>query len=340
MSHRAAAAAVALLLAIPGVWRADATPRPAATQLPPATTPSPQEPAASPPAQASPSALHLAAGSTASRELVAVGRDLVVAGHARADAVAVGGSVLVNGRVDGDLIVLDGDARLASTAVVAGDAYVLGGRLEVAPGAVLEGRGAAYPTVAGSLLTLLEGPAVGVDPLSPVIVGVKLGLLAAWIGATLLALAVAGRAVLATSRRAGREPLRDFLTGLTAVLAFALLGLFVASFAPATAGVPFLALLVLVAVALKIWGMVALFHRFGEWITRRLRGRRPQPVHAALIGALVLGGVKLIPWVGIWVWTALSLVAVGASLRTLLARREPGSELGPADLERLASMTR
>lgn len=337
MSHRAAAAAVTLLLAIPGVWRADAAPRPAATGLPQATTPSPQEPAAS---QASPSAVHLAAGSTASRELVAVGRDLVVAGHARADAVAVGGSVLVSGRVDGDLIVLDGDARLASTAVVAGDAYVLGGRLEVAPGAVLEGRGAAYPTVAGSLLTLLEGPAVGVDPLSPVIVGVKLGLLAAWIGASLLALAVAGRALLATSRRAGREPLRDFLTGLTAVLAFALLGLFVASFAPAAAGVPFLALLVLIAVALKIWGMVALFHRFGEWITRRLRRRRPQPVHAALIGALALGGVKLIPWVGIWVWTALSLVAVGASLRTLLARREPGSELGPADLERLASMTR
>ncbi|MGH9380837.1 MAG: polymer-forming cytoskeletal protein [Thermoanaerobaculia bacterium] len=284
------------------------------------------------------SALHLAAGSTASRELVAVGRDLVVAGDARADAVAVAGSILVSGRVAGDVIVLDGDARLAATAVVEGDAYVLGGRLDVAPGAVLRGRGAAYPTVAASLLTLLEGPAVGVDPLSPVVVGVKLGLLAAWLVATLIALAVTGGAVLATSQRIAREPLRDFLTGLTTVLTFAIIALFVASFAPPVISVPFLALLALLAVVLKTFGLVALFHRFGEWVARRLRGRRPQPVHAALIGVLLLGGVKLLPWVGIWIWTALSLVAVGATLRALLARREP--ELGPADLERLASIAR
>ena len=74
-------------------------------------------------------------GSVARQEVVALGRDLVVAGEAMSDVVSISGSTRVEGRVGGDVIVLGGDGRLSETARVAGDVFVLGGRLEAAPGA-------------------------------------------------------------------------------------------------------------------------------------------------------------------------------------------------------------
>ena len=47
------------------------------------------------------------------------------------------------------------------------------------------------------------------------------------------------------------------------------------------------------------------------------------PLTAATWGLLVLGALKLIPWIGIWSWTAATLIGVGAALSTKFGRREP-----------------
>lgn len=283
-------------------------------------------------------ALRLEAGSTASRELVAVGRDLIVDGEAQSDAVAVGGSVHVTGHVAGDIIILNGDAALGPTAHVDGDVFVLGGRVRSAAGAAIDGRAAAYPTASQAFLTLLEGPALGMKATAPIILAAKLALLAAWLLVSLLFLAIAGREVIATSETLGLEPVRDFFVGLTAVLTLALTGLFLASFSPSLVSLPLLVLIIVAALLLKLWGMVALFHRLGEIVLFRLRRRHAAPLNAALTGLLVLGSVKLVPWIGTWVWTVASLIAVGASLRTKFGRREAWFEA--TDLERLATLTR
>jgi hypothetical protein len=283
-------------------------------------------------------ALRLEAGSTASRELVAVGRDLIVDGDARSDAVAVGGSVHVTGHVAGDVIILNGDAALGPAARVDGDVFVLGGRVHSAAGAAIAGRAAAYPTASQAFLTLIEGPALGMKATAPIILAAKLALLAAWLLVSLLFLAIAGREVIATSQTLGVEPMRDFFVGLTAVLTLALTGLFLASFAPSLVSFPLLVLIVLAGLLLKLWGMVALFHRLGEVILFRLRRRHAAPLNAALTGLIVLGAIKLLPWVGTWVWTVASLIAVGASLRTKFGRREAWFDA--TDLERLATLTR
>lgn len=283
-------------------------------------------------------ALRLEAGSTASRELVAVGRDLIVDGDARSDAVAVGGSVHVTGHVAGDVIILNGDAALGPKAQIDGDVFVLGGRVRSASGAAIAGRTAAYPTASRAFLTLIEGPALGMKATAPIVLAAKTALLAAWLLVCLLCLATVGREVIATSERVGREPLRDFFVGLTAVLTLALTGLFLASFAPSLVSFPLLVLIILTGLVMKLWGMVALFHRLGEVVLFRVRKRHPSPINAALTGLLLLGAIKLLPWVGTWVWTVASLIAVGASLRTKFGRREAWFDT--ADLERLATLTR
>jgi hypothetical protein len=255
--------------------------------------------------------------------VVALERDLVVAGEALADVVSIDGTVSVSGAVTGDVIVLGGDARLLAGARVDGDVFVLGGDVSTAPGATIGGRTVAYPSVSRAWLTLLEGPSLGLPAGSPLVVGAKLALLCGWLLLLLLLFATAGREVLATSESVTADPFRNFLVGLTAVLSLVLTALFFTSLAAGVLGVPLLFLAIFIALLLKLWGMVAVFHALGDWASRRwLRGRL-LPLSAATVGLLLLGAAKLLPWVGVWTWTVATLIGVGAALSSKLGRSEP-----------------
>jgi len=285
-----------------------------------------------------PTALTIEEGSVARSQVVALGRDLMVAGEAAADVVSINGSSRITGKVAGDVIVLGGDARLSSTARVEGDVFVLGGRLEAEQGARIEGRSVSYPTISSAWLTLIEGPSLGLSATSPVVLGAKLALLAAWLTLTLLLLATSGRGVLSTSEQVRIEPLRNFFVGLTAVLALTMTGLFFSAFAAAVVGVPLLVLVVMLALMLKLWGMVAVFHAAGAWLGTHIFRRRFLALNCAVVGLLFLGSIKMIPWVGTWVWTVATFIAVGASLSTKFGRREPWFNLEP-DLSRHPAAT-
>lgn len=278
------------------------------------------------PAGPAPPALRLEAGSVAYSQLVALGRDLVVAGEARSDVAALEGSVEVSGHVHGDVIVLGGDVRVTATGRVDGDVSVLGGSLHAAPGAHLGGRSVSYPSLSSAWLTLLEGPTLGLPPFSPVVLGAKLALLAAWAVLLLLLFVTSGRGLLETAEGIRLEPGKSFLVGLTGVLSLFLTALLFATFTRGLAGVPLLVLVVLLALALKLWGMVAVFYALGSFLARRLLKRKLRPLNAATLGLLVLGTLKFLPYVGVWVWTAATLIGVGAALATKFGRREPWLE--------------
>jgi hypothetical protein len=282
---------------------------------------------AAPPPAESPEALRLEAGSFARHQLVAIGRDLIVAGEALGDVAAVDGSVEVSGRVDGDVIILGGDARLLSSARIGGDVHVLGGVIRTSPGARVQGRMVSYPTASSALVTLIEGPSLGLGFTSPVVLGTKLALLAAWAALLLVLFAASGRQVVETADEIRREPFRSFFVGLTGLLALVLTGLFFSAFTGGLVGVPLLVLVILLALLLKLWGMIAVFYALGEWLAWRVFRRRPRPLNAATLGLLVLGAVKFLPWLGVWAWTAASLIGIGASLSSKFGRREPWFEL-------------
>ncbi len=284
-------------------------------------------------AQESQTALTIEAGSVARSQVVALGRDLLVAGEAAADVVAIDGNARITGKVAGDVIVLGGNALLNAAARVEGDVFVLGGTLEAEQGARIEGRSVSYPTISSAWLTLLEGPSLGLPASSPVVLGAKLALLAAWLTLTLLLMATSGRGILSTSEQVAADPLRNFFLGLTAVLAMTMTGLFFSAFAAAVVGVPLLVLVLMLALMLKLWGMVAVFHAFGDWLGTTVFRRRFLTLNCALLGLLTLGAIKMIPYVGTWVWTVATLIAVGASLSTKFGRREPWFDLEP-DLSR------
>jgi hypothetical protein len=277
-------------------------------------------------AAAADTALEIGSGSVAHHQVVAVGRNLVVSGRVTSDVAALNGAVTITGEVTGDVIVLGGNARLADSAEVGGDVFVLGGTLEAAPGSTISGRSVAYPDASAAWLTLLEAPTLGLSATSPLILGAKLALLAAWLLLTLLLFAIAGRGILATAERLEAEPFRCFSVGLTGVLSLTLTALLFSLFAAALVGVPLLVMVVVFALLLKLWGLTAVFHAFGLFLSRRVLKRRFTPLNTAVLGLLVLGTLKLIPVVGLLTWHVASLIGVGGALVTKLGREEPWFE--------------
>jgi len=278
---------------------------------------------AAPAAAADDPTLVLERGGLARHEIVAVGRDVVVDGEALSDVAVISGSARIAGSVAGDVLVMGGSAHLAPSARVTGDVLVLGGSLDAAPGATIGGRAVSYPTVAAAWLTLAEGPALGASATSPLVIGAKLALLAAWAALLVLFFAASGRELLATAEAVRREPLRAFVVGLTGVLALVLTAVFFLALAAALVGLPLLVLVVILALVLKLWGMVAVFHALGDFLARRMLRRRVLPLTAACLGLAALGLLKFLPWVGTMVWTAATLLGVGATLITKFGRREP-----------------
>ena len=88
-------------------------------------------------------------------------------------------------------------------------------------------------------------------------------------------------------------------------------------------------ILVLAALILKLWGMVAIFCWIGGVVRRSRTLDQAALLHNALLGLVLLGVVKLLPLVGVWVWTAATLVGIGASLTTKFGRREAWFSASP-----------
>jgi hypothetical protein len=91
---------------------------------------------------------------------------------------------------------------------------------------------------------------------------------------------------------------------------------------PTTLALPLLVLVVLAAILAKLWGTVALFHALGRAVLALAGRRRAAMLHAAALGLVLLGAAKFVPWAGVVLWSAATLVGVGAALRTRFGRPE------------------
>jgi len=80
--------------------------------------------------------------STVNRDIVKVGRDIMVEENEKVDGdvVAVGGDVTVKGTVTGDVVAVGGDILVTTTGVIEGDASSIGGDIEKEKGAEIRGK--------------------------------------------------------------------------------------------------------------------------------------------------------------------------------------------------------
>jgi hypothetical protein len=214
--------------------------------------------------------------------------------------VVVGGSATIDGRVRDGVVVVGGDLHLTSTADIRGDVVLVGGQLIRDTGAQLVG-GVNYVSFGE-----WSRRSFGWFP------SVRFGEFGRWISlaGTLARISVLGvlmamllllaRAPVARVGRAAlAEPIKAFVIGLAAeiffipVLIAASIGL-----AITIIGIPFVAVLVPIAIVMAVFafvlGFTALACRLGEWIEDRLGWQPGNAFIATTIGFLVLLGPTLL----------------------------------------------
>ncbi len=214
-------------------------------------------------------------------------------------AVVVGGSLVVDGRVRDGIVVVGGDLRLTATSDVRGDIVLVGGQLLRDPGARHAGSVNYLSFGDWSRRTLAWLPTFQFGDfgrwLSLAGTLARVSLLAVLMAVVLV---VARPAVARSGRSAVAEPIRAGLIGLAAEIFF--VPFLVASsigLAMTIIGIPFVALLVPIAIAIAMFALVlgftSLACRLGEWVEDRLGWQPGNAFLATAIGFLLIMGPTL-----------------------------------------------
>lgn len=211
--------------------------------------------------------------------------------------VVVGGSATIAGRVRDGVVVVGGNLTLTSTADVRGDVVLVGGQLTRDAGAQLIGNVNYVSFGEWSRRNFGWWPTLRFGNLGEF--GRWLSLAGTLARVSLLAVLMALLLIVARAPvgRVGRaalaEPLRAFVIGLAAEIFF--LPLLVAAsvgLALTIIGIPFVAILVPIAIVLLVFafvlGFTALACRLGEWIEDRLGWQPGNAFVATAIGFIVL----------------------------------------------------
>lgn len=267
----------------------------------------------------------VAGGETAAHDITRFDEAVRVDGLLDGDVLLVGGRLLISGLVRGDVITLGTTITFGPEGRVEGDLVSIGGAV----------RGGRRDAVTGSFVARgSEGAGdvtlTSLGQLSTLSIAINLALLAGWLLVTILLALIGGREVRLTSLELRASPLHTFALGLVAFTSY-VLSLVVLSFLiPFGVGVPLIILVSAVAVCAKIYGMVTVFHAIGTRLfgaktrsdvsSRRLvRG----DLALAVAGLVLLGLIRMIPFVGSFLWMLASIFGVGAALATRFGRREP-----------------
>lgn len=263
----------------------------------------------------------------------AFGHDLRITADFAGEVQLLGGDLYIDARVGRNVTVFFGNLIIGPAGGVDGDVVVIGGRVTTARADQIAGEIFAPSTVGGAV-TNAEGSAAALDsirqPFSLTGLAVNLALLLLWLVAAVAIVLFAGREVRSSSLEVRAATFNSFTLGLVAFTSFVLTAIVLSYLIPYLVGIPLLALLGLVALVAKIYGLVAVFHAIGSMIvgtpSRESIGRKRwlrSDLFVVLLGLLILGALRMIPVVGTFVWMAASICGVGVSLATRLGRREP-----------------
>ncbi len=159
---------------------------------------------------------------------------------------------------------------------------------------------------------------------------VKVSLLFVWIVAAVVVTLATPREVRYSAIEVRGAALHSFALGLVAVTSFVLTAILFSYLIPYLIGIPLLVALALFALVAKIYGMIAVFHALGTLLAgarsrEQLAGRRwlRGDLAMVLIGVLLLGALRLIPFAGTVIWAIASVFGIGTALATKFGRREP-----------------
>ncbi len=152
----------------------------------------------------------------------------------------------------------------------------------------------------------------------PVPLGYQLLFLISWLGSVILAGAFFSGFLNRIGYRLSETPLQAGLWGLLSLLLTLLTLLLLAL---SLIGVPLMVVISLLTIGALWLGLASIALLTGQRIALSLRDQPLSSPMAALVGAVLLGVLRLLPFVGWILWMLLSILGFGALLLTMLRNR-------------------
>lgn len=243
-------------------------------------------------------------------------------------AVVLGGSLTILGRVRGDAVVMGGSLELEPGAVVEGDTVTMGGSLIVPDGATVMGEQINMEGDLGAIVSeaIGFGHPFEYNIRWPSFSAVLLQLLAL-VALALLLMAFAADRVHRVRTYLFDNPARSAFAGLGLLVGFVPLCLLLCV---SLVGIPLIPIVLVAVIVLCVMGLTAFAGFLGDKLP--LFQDKKTPVTAMLLGMALISVVAFIPVVGAIVTCLLAVFTAGAALLTRFgtpARQADKSEPAP-----------
>lgn len=264
--------------------------------------------------------------------------DLFLLGTAQGPISVVGGNATILGKVFGPVSVVGGNLRVAGE--IAGDASVVGGSIVRAPGAVISGH---TSTVGGFWSSSFckkskwsNNGNLNMDfgdlckphhcaAWNAIILALKLAAGALWLATSALLAYLIPAPLEKALGYLRNDALKSVGIGLLFWIVYCFMAIISAVLCLLLIGVPMIGLLVLLALAVKGFGITVVFLWTGRMLCARFQRETTSTVSPVVIGGLALVLLRLIPCLGSMLWLAIGIVSAGISVLAFIRRSQSGT---------------
>ena len=255
--------------------------------------------------------------------VVLLGGNARVDGTVRQSVVALGGSVVISGTVNDSVVGIGASITLKSTAVVKKDVVAIGGTLTREPGASV-GNDTVFFDIAHFVPGFMKGGTKGFFSLSivPLILILKLVTVFIWFLMTMIVAGIFPKQVAFASSQVRASFGAIFGTGFLGFIIFTGVIIISAFLCLILIGIPILLTVAVAALCLRVFGLVALYHVFGESLSRSFGRHNPSVLGASLLGLLIVSVIGFVPVLGLLFTFVLSIVGFGVAIRTKFGTAE------------------
>ena len=247
-----------------------------------------------------------------------LGGTATVDGQVKKSVVAIGGTVIVSGTVGDSVVGIGSRITLKSTAVVKKDVVAIGGSLDREPGASV-GNDTVYFDLGKIVPGFMKGHgARGFFSLSivPIILILKLITVFVWLLLAILVAAIFPKQVTLAADQVRKAFWPALGIGFLGFIVFTGLIIISAILCLILIGIPILLFVGIVAMALRVFGQVAIFYFFGDSLARSFNRREPSALGGALLGLLIVSIIGFVPVIGLLFSLVVSLLAFGVAIMT------------------------
>ncbi|MFW6139819.1 MAG: hypothetical protein ACOC5S_00510 [Acidobacteriota bacterium] len=245
------------------------------------------------------------------------GGEIIIKGKIKESVVSFGGTILVEGEVGKDVFGIGSDIQLKSNSLIGSDVVCIGGSLNKEPGSTIRG-----DTIYFKAPQEIFSKGIFTSRFYPFAFFFKLITSFIWLILAIVLAFVLPRQISYASDQIKESFGAIIGTGLLSLVIFIAFCLLSALLSLLIIGIPILLSLILLAVVLKIFGNVVLFHFAGNSISKLTGSKHPSLLISIFLGFILITLLTIIPIFGAALSFILTAVAWGVAVRTKFGTTE------------------